>query len=229
MSSCPVKTTLLFSTIIVLVLTAGRPPYAPLPIPISYVYGYGNRLLIAEVTNARQDRIAYTSFESPDPGHWTYAGVPAGSPTDPGRTGTRYYPLTTGNDLQRTGLPSGRYVLSYWANGEVTASGVHYALDRQSSGAAINGWTHHEKIISLSANNGSIRLSGSGKVDEVRLHPFDARMVTYTYDPLVGKTSETDANNATLYYDYDEFNRLKRVRDQKGNIIQHYVYHYKGQ
>ncbi|WP_036985424.1 RHS repeat protein [Prolixibacter bellariivorans] len=48
----------------------------------------------------------------------------------------------------------------------------------------------------------------------------------YTYEPLVGITSMTDPNGQTTYYNYDSFGRLESTRDSKGNIVQHYKYHY---
>jgi YD repeat-containing protein len=50
---------------------------------------------------------------------------------------------------------------------------------------------------------------------------------TYTYQPLVGMTSETDANGKTTYYQYDDFGRLKYAKDQDVNVIKEYKYHYK--
>jgi len=194
--------------------------------PTTYIYGYNNRLPIAVVSNARADQVAYTSFESADQGYWTYSGAPTGSATTPGRTGIRYYPLSAGN-IRRTGLPPGKYLLSYWSSARATVSGTNYALVGQSAGTAINGWTYYETVFTLSANNSSITLSGSVNLDELRLHPFEAQMVTTTFDPLVGKTSETDANNVTLYYEYDAFNRLQNVRDQRGYIRKTYQYTYK--
>ncbi len=53
-----------------------------------------------------------------------------------------------------------------------------------------------------------------------------AMITTYTYDPLVGVTSITDTRGYTTYYIYDNFNRLKEVRDGDNNLVTDYQYHY---
>ncbi|WP_035658982.1 RHS repeat domain-containing protein, partial [Flavobacterium seoulense] len=40
-----------------------------------------------------------------------------------------------------------------------------------------------------------------------------AMISTYTYDPLIGITSITDSKGYIIYYEYDEFNRLKQVKN----------------
>lgn len=55
----------------------------------------------------------------------------------------------------------------------------------------------------------------------------NARVTTYTYKPLVGVATMTDVNNKTSYYEYDAYGRLVVVKDQDGNIIKTYDYHYK--
>jgi PKD repeat protein len=57
------------------------------------------------------------------------------------------------------------------------------------------------------------------------VHAAQSRMATRTFQPLVGKTSETDVNNITTYYEYDDAHRLHLVRDDKGNILKRYTYH----
>lgn len=66
-------------------------------------------------------------------------------------------------------------------------------------------------------------------VDEVRISPVDAMLTSYTYDPLVGVTSEMAPNGSTTFYEYDTLGRLKLVRDEEGNITKSYSYKYQGQ
>ena len=54
-----------------------------------------------------------------------------------------------------------------------------------------------------------------------------AMITTYTYAPLVGITSTTDARGNTTYYEYDALNRLNKVKDADGNILTEQQYHYK--
>jgi len=53
-----------------------------------------------------------------------------------------------------------------------------------------------------------------------------ALVTTYTYSPLVGITSETDATGRTKYYEYDGLARLKIIRDQDGKILKSFEYQY---
>ena len=52
-------------------------------------------------------------------------------------------------------------------------------------------------------------------------------ITTYTYDPLVGVTSITDPKGYNMYYEYDDFNRLKFVKDAEGKLISENKYYYK--
>lgn len=66
-------------------------------------------------------------------------------------------------------------------------------------------------------------------IDDVRFQPVDAKMTTYTYDPLIGMTSETSANNKSLFYEYDALGRLRLIRDNERYIIKKICYNYTGQ
>ncbi len=58
---------------------------------------------------------------------------------------------------------------------------------------------------------------------------FPPSLTTYTYDPLIGVTSITDPRGETIYYHYDNFNRLEYVKDAQGKILSENEYHYKNQ
>lgn len=54
-----------------------------------------------------------------------------------------------------------------------------------------------------------------------------AHISRLTYSPLVGTLTATDAKGQTVYYEYDSFQRLKVIKDQNGDIIKSYDYHFK--
>lgn len=57
----------------------------------------------------------------------------------------------------------------------------------------------------------------------------NAQVTTYTFKPLVGITSLTDAKGISTYYEYDASGRLKLEKDHHGNVIKSYCYNYAGQ
>jgi YD repeat-containing protein len=54
----------------------------------------------------------------------------------------------------------------------------------------------------------------------------DAMITSYTHEPLVGMTSQTDPTGWVTYYIYDSFGRLQYIRNQEGYYIDKYEYHY---
>jgi len=66
-------------------------------------------------------------------------------------------------------------------------------------------------------------------LDALRNHSYfeKAQIQTYTYDPLVGITSQQDVTGNSMYYYYDALNRLEQVRDRNGKLINDLSYNYK--
>jgi YD repeat-containing protein len=188
-------------------------------ISTAYIWDYNTTLPIAQANNAVFASIAATGFEHAGTGNWDYSS--AGITTSyQGITGKKAFALSSSN-IQRTGLVSGTsYVISYWKN---DAAGGSVSL----GGTALmskNGWTLYQTTVTGIT---SITISGSAVIDELRLYPQNAQMTTYTYEPLVGMTSECDINNRITYYEYDAFGRLLRIRDMDKNILKTFEYKYK--
>ncbi len=184
------------------------------------VYDYDDKFLVAQVINADPDvdKVAYTSFESAATGAWTVSGTAPFSVTT-AITGAAGCDLS-GRSIT-TNVTAGRpYILSFWATAQPSVSGASLTK----TGPAYNGFTYYEYAV---AAGSSPSLSGGGIVDELRLYPAQARMTSYTYDPVLGKTSECDENNRIRYYQYDPYGRLHIIRDEQSNIIKMYEYNFK--
>lgn len=84
-------------------------------------------------------------------------------------------------------------------------------------------------------------LSALTKIDKTKLNSLrghsnlmSSLVTTYIYEPLVGMLESTDPSGITTYYEYDTFNRLKRIYIKEKNAsgvevektIQNYDYNY---
>lgn len=194
----------------------------------SILWDYNQSYPIAEVRNAQASDIAYTSFEADGTGGWS--GITgANVQTSGGVTGSRYF-QKSGFSLSKTGLSASTdYNASYWSNaGSFAITGTQAGYPKSLATISVGGisWTLYEHLIS---GQTSVSITGSGGIDELRLHPAKAEMKTYTYKPLVGISCQADAGNHLSFFEYDSFNRLCIIRDQDGNAIKKYEYHNSGQ
>jgi hypothetical protein len=192
----------------------------------SYIWDYKESLPVAQVLNATSAAVAYTSFEADSKGGWQFSTIPVDEPAAP--TGKKAYFIDGESTyLYRTDLTNGiTYIVSYWSkDGAKGVTGASAAT--AVAGVTANGWTYYEHKVSPAS--GTITVSGSGYIDELRLYPQGALMTSYTYDPLVGMTSQCDANNSINYYQYDDMERLTIIRDKDRNIVKKFCYNYAGQ
>ena len=91
--------------------------------------------------------------------------------------------------------------------------------------STINSLITQSQIDAAIDNDASLR----SLLNALRTNLPDALVTTYTYKPLVGMTSETGHDGKTIYYEYDEFNRLSLIRDHNNKIIKKICYAYAGQ
>ncbi len=177
--------------------------------------------ILATVENAGINDIAATSFETAATGKWTYSGTPIVDNTSP--TAKKAYVLGNGN-ITKTSLDNTKtYIVSYWSkNGAQNVNGTSSTVGR-----SMNGWTYYEHTVA-NPSSGTITVSGTGTIDELRLYPKGKLMATFTYEPLIGMTTQCNANNMINYYEYDGFGRLTHIRDQDKNIVKKICYNYAG-
>jgi hypothetical protein len=92
-------------------------------------------------------------------------------------------------------------------------------------GPVIDGWQKIEGAFTVPANAGSCLIKminkGQGNVyfDDIRIHPFNANMKSYVYDPVsLRLISEMDENNFATFFEYDEEGTLvrKKVETERG-------------
>lgn len=69
---------------------------------------------------------------------------------------------------------------------------------------------------------------GLNPIDDVRVWPEDADIETYSWYPLIGLRSRTDAGGVTESYAYDVCGRLQTVKNNSDDITEQYVYNYAG-
>ncbi|WP_293299882.1 hypothetical protein [Pedobacter sp. UBA4863] len=189
---------------------------------------------IAEISNAKFNQIAYTGFEGLthsasdlSRGNWVFSPsrvkAPTGSSNSSRAIAGRYiYETQSQSDsiITTYALEAGKeYRLSLWATrlpyvflGN-TDIGLGTEMQLQ------DGWTLYSRTIVGDGNRLKITQKfGTAALDELRLHPVDARMKTWSYIPLLGMTTAVDEFNNITYYEYDMQGRPTIVRDINGHI-----------
>ena len=106
---------------------------------------------------------------------------------------------------------SGDYVLSYWHQ---TGLGAPWQLVV-------------EEYQGFSGS--SVTINASGHIDEIKFHPVNAQVTSYTHRQLIGLTSKSTPNNQVVHFQYDALGRLQQRKDQNGHVLQEYEYNYKNQ
>ncbi|MDQ3395437.1 MAG: hypothetical protein M3512_15185 [Bacteroidota bacterium] len=82
-------------------------------------------------------------------------------------------------------------------------------------------------ILSEITNSAVLTTSHIQSLNNLRNALPKALITTFIHNPLFGVTSKIDEINYATYYEYDDFGRLKLIKDFEGNIVQTYDYQYK--
>lgn len=80
-----------------------------------------------------------------------------------------------------------------------------------------------------SASNGTSEAALITELDNLRTQLPATMVTTYTYQSLIGISTITDVKGNLTTYTYDDFGRLKWVKDKNGKILSENQYHYKNQ
>jgi YD repeat-containing protein len=96
-----------------------------------------------------------------------------------------------------------------------------------STPSTVAGFVNQSVLDNISTN----QVTMQNQLNQIRtgLAGTRALVTTATYDPLVGITSKTDPAGRTTYFDYDVLGRLIDIKDQYGNVVKTFQYHYTGQ
>ncbi len=186
----------------------------------TYLWGYHEQFPTAQVLHGSEGEVAFTSFEeASNTGSWIY------SPGQESGTSHSGYYSYKGSTLSKATLPDNSYVVSLWAKGTapITVNGQEPVSIMPAVGS---DWREYKWVL---LNPGTVTITNNGLnyVDDVRLHPASAMMTTYTYDLFGNMSSNADANNTSTFFMYDDFNRLKQVKDGNGNIVKYFEYKYR--
>ncbi|GAA3594124.1 hypothetical protein GCM10022396_09140 [Flavivirga amylovorans] len=147
------------------------------------------------------------------------------------------YDGTNGKPVEVSKTDGARIVYIWGYNGQYPIAKIENASYSEVSGQVSNlqnlSNADNDRTVDIINTNGSMNHQGNEGALRSALRALrdlpvltDALVTTYTYDPLVGITSITDPKGYVAYYEYDEFNRLKQVKDTNGNILSENSYNY---
>jgi hypothetical protein len=95
------------------------------------------------------------------------------------------------------------------------------------SGNMIEGWQRYEVMVTIPAGATGLTLrlqssdSSTTYFDDIRIHPFNAEMKSYVYNPVnLRMMASMDENNYATFYEYDDDGTLIRVKKETERGIQ---------
>ncbi len=193
-----------------------------------FIYDQGVDRVAAKViipqTNEVGNLAYYQGFEGPDRYGDSSVGYVASNWWNKTKTGAHYKQLDLNEiysfypDLNRTS----DYILTYWKT-----------IGRDEDGKLIENPEWELVEVALNDYDGSrINIPGNSDahlfIDEIRIHPKDAYMVTYSYDGEGKLISTMDENLFTTHFVYDDLDRQISTWNDKGYLLSYTEYYYAG-
>lgn len=112
-------------------------------------------------------------------------------------------------------------VLDYASYVELNFTGVNSSVSFTPTGEIIDGWQRivGDFIVPMGTTNLQIDLVNASGVDayfdDIRVHPWNAGMKSYVYDPeTFWLVAELDDNNYATFYEYDKEGGLVRIKKE---------------
>lgn len=218
----------------------------------SYMWDHTNTHLIATVKNAKHNEIYYSGFENNTSSSFWAKDSLDSSNQKTGNYALRIRKPTAGESymyspfLDIDNTITKKYKYSVWVYSDTPGVDFYFFMKTENNGQysgysnppscvstiEANKWIYLEGEVSVPANMKCLYLrvdnNGGGNVwyDDIRLYPSEAEMTSYTHTLLRGMTSQTDTNGQTIFYEYDNMNRLICIRDHNMHIIKTYNYNY---
>lgn len=153
-----------------------------------------------------------------------------------GQAGLQSVALDTNNRKQRFSPAQGRkMVLSVWVKEERDCHCMFYTGNRVTisftgsaqtyqftpTGNLLEGWQRYDAVFTIPATathmNFNLESIGNSPVyfDDLRIHPFNANMKSFVYNPIdIRLMADLDENNFASFYEYDDDGTLIRVKKE---------------
>ena len=206
----------------------------------SVILDYNDLFPVAEVQGCDVSQMVFAGFESGITTGMSTTGTPLVVTTD-FWTGRKSVSMSSGASIQQNLVRgAGSYRFSCWVKSAAATSftvqfynGTSWISSTVNYSAPLGTWQFVERTIDVSsvgANTSfTFKLASAGAifVDEVLFYPQTATVLTHTYEPLNGKTSDVDSRGNAVFQEYDGMGRVQFVKNRKKDIATVYNYQYR--
>ncbi|MGM9475208.1 PKD domain-containing protein [Pedobacter sp. GSP4] len=202
------------------------------------LYDDYSRLTLANIANARHDEVLYSNFEEGNlAGLWPETTAQGSATAHSGLQSIFTSPSTVLSRNVKKKVGAKFYTLSAWIN-TGTASNLQATVTNLSTSQVLSSstgitadanWKHYQLRIPVEAmgQEFKVRLWGATAmlIDDIVFKPEEASVQVNNYDAITeNKLATVSDNGAAAKYDFDSVNRLKRVYDRDGNLVQKTTY-----